>query len=177
MGEERELEESCWLLLSCCHTPVPSILTAGWILITFFPLRFYTLLHQYFSHQIIDLLISRVSKIPKDLANFVTTLSLFGNFLSSLSQGCAPKTYQIWVVNSWNVDSWRFHIQFVTRRATDRRGYIKENQDHSTNLDISVFMTLPLEIAKGDYYWCETRHWPYFWIVVCFFFHINQDPP
>lgn len=23
----RELEQSCWLLLSCCHTPVPSILT------------------------------------------------------------------------------------------------------------------------------------------------------
>lgn len=141
---------------------------------SFFPWRFYTLLDQYFSHQNVGLLISHVSKILEDLADFVTILSQLSNFLSSLSQGCAPKTYQRWAVSSWNVDSWRSHTQFVTKKDGDRRGYIKENYHPSTNLDVSVLM-FALEIAKVTTSNVNQGTGHIFKLLLLFY--INQDPP
>lgn len=127
------------------------------------PLKILYPVGQYFSHQNVGLLTSHVSKILRDLADIVRILSQLHNFLSSLSQGSVPKTYQRWAVNSWNVDRWRSHSQFVTKKTADRGDYIKENHHHSTNLDVPVFM-FALEIAKGDNcWWCEKRHRPYIW--------------
>lgn len=128
----------------------------------FLPLKILYPVGPIFFSSNVGLLISHVSKILKDLANMVRILSQLSNFLSSLSQGCVPKTYQRWAVKSWNVDRWRSHSQFVTKKTADRGGYIKENHHHSTNIDVSVFM-FALETVKGDNYWCKTRHRPYIW--------------
>lgn len=112
-GLHSSLEDSCWLLLSCCHPPVPSIPTHHWhwqLGKSSSPsaLRFYTLSGQYFFFLNYWAPHDTCLKYSyfKDLTGFVTALSQLSNFLNSLSHGSAARMYQRWAVDAWNIDSW-----------------------------------------------------------------------
>lgn len=123
----------------------------------------------FFSSNVV-LLYNHVSKILEDLSQLCPNLATFS---AVWGKAVSPK-HTRGGLSILEMLSWRSHTQFVTRKAANRRGYINKHHHHTTNLDVSVFI-FALEIAKGDNYWCKTRHWPYFW--TAFFSHINPRVP
>lgn len=166
-GNEPPTDAELLSYTSSINTNTPIALTAGWVLITFLPWRFYTLLGPYFSHQMLGSSLAVSQKFLKTWQTLSQLCLNLAGFSAVWVKGVNPKHIRDGL-SILEVLSWGSHTQFVTEKAANRRGYVKENHYHATNLDVSVFM-FALEIVKGDDYWCETRHWPYFWTALGFF--------